>query len=161
MENEFDIRKSNKSYINSPEKFIVSIHDEVLLRILGEEPSYELMTSTTGEDNNGIYKVGNQQRLIAAALMTANELGTKSSIQKDYKGREYVKICRFEYISDGFRVSEKFISIYNKIIDFNGDNSDCMSEIYSSLSVDDSGGDVYLSDGVWLSSDGTLKDIGR
>ncbi len=36
-----------------------------------------------------------------------------------------------------------------------------MKEIYSFLSHDDSYDDVYLSDGVWLSSDGKLYDRGR
>lgn len=36
-----------------------------------------------------------------------------------------------------------------------------MREIYDALSVDDSRDDVYLSDGVWLSSDGSTSERGK
>lgn len=35
-----------------------------------------------------------------------------------------------------------------------------MIELYNDLSTGDLGGEVYLSDGVWLGSDGSLFDRG-
>jgi hypothetical protein len=36
-----------------------------------------------------------------------------------------------------------------------------MRELYDALAPSDGGEDVYLSDGVWLTSDGSLHDRGR
>ncbi|HAS3169820.1 hypothetical protein [Vibrio cholerae] len=46
----FDIRKSDKLFLEAAEKYVVVYQEQVLLRILGEELSYEIMTATVGED---------------------------------------------------------------------------------------------------------------
>ncbi|GGC68793.1 hypothetical protein GCM10011504_53370 [Siccirubricoccus deserti] len=79
----------------------------------------------------------------------------------DRQGREYIEICSFEYISDAYRIAEEFFDIFDECAETDAPPSDEMQKIYSELSIDASGDDIYLSDGVWLSSDGTLKDLGR
>ncbi|EMK6954640.1 hypothetical protein LT010_18070 [Vibrio cholerae] len=44
----FDIRKSDKLFLEAAEKYVVVYQEQVLLRILGEELSYEIMTATVG-----------------------------------------------------------------------------------------------------------------
>jgi hypothetical protein len=36
-----------------------------------------------------------------------------------------------------------------------------LREIYEAVAPDDSSEDAYLGDGVWIGSDGSLKDLGR
>jgi hypothetical protein len=36
-----------------------------------------------------------------------------------------------------------------------------LRELYDAIAPDEAGEDVYLSDGVWLSSEGGIKDLGR
>ena len=39
--------------------------------------------------------------------------------------------------------------------------TDDMRELYDALAIDGNESDVYLSDGVWLSKDGSMHDRGR
>ena len=36
-----------------------------------------------------------------------------------------------------------------------------MRELYDVLSTGNEGGEIYLSDGIWLSNDGSVHDRGR
>jgi len=36
-----------------------------------------------------------------------------------------------------------------------------MIDLYNNIATDDLGNDFYLGDGIWLSNDGSLHDIGR
>lgn len=158
---EFDIRRSDKQYLDAPEKFMVCRGKSIFLRILGEEPQYQLMTATAGEDDGAFSRVGNQPYLIETALRVAADLGTKPGVKKDYAGREYVTICGFEYVSDAFRVSANFFEKYDEYKAPDQRPQNDMQEIYEALASDDSGQEVYLSDGVWLGRDGSIRDRGR
>lgn len=158
---EFDIRRSDKQYLDAPEKFMVCRGKNIFLRILGEEPRYHLMTATAGEDDGAFVRVGNQPYLIETALRVAAELGIKSAVNNDYAGREYVNICAFEYVSDAFRISQNFFDKYDECSAPELRAQNDLQEIYEALSTDDSGEDVYLSDGVWLGSDGSVRNRGR
>lgn len=158
---EFDIRRSYKQHLNAPEKLMVCRESTIFLRILGEEPNYEIMTATADEDSTAFTRVGNQPYLIETALRVAAEIGIKTCVRKDHAGREYAKICSFEYISDAFRISDKFFTMYDQFQEFEKRPQNEMQKVYESLAADDSGQDVYLSDGVWLSSDGSVHDRGR
>src|SRR4051812_2386057 len=100
METAFDIRRSNKHGIDSPEHFIVTKGDTVFLRVLREEPQYELVTATAGEDTGQFHPYPDKKRLLEAALRTSARLGTQSGRKADRKRREYIIICGFEFISD-------------------------------------------------------------
>lgn len=111
---DFDIRHSYKEHLSAPEKFMVCRGGTIFLRILGEEPNYEIMTATADEDSADFTRVGNQPYLIEIALRLAAEIGIKTCTIKDTFGREYVKICSFQYISDAFRVSDMFFTMYDQ-----------------------------------------------
>ncbi|QDL91974.1 hypothetical protein FDP22_09415 [Paroceanicella profunda] len=158
----FDIRKSGKGGLSSPEHFIVTRDGNVFLRLLGEEPDYEIMTATASEDGGGLVRVADQVRLVEAALRTGKQVfGVRSFVEEDHKGREYAKICRLEYLSDAYRVAERFFEIYDGIGQGAGRPRSDLAAVYAELAVDDTGGDVYLSDGVWLGRDGAVTDRGR
>lgn len=111
---DFDIRHSYKRHLNASEKFMVCRGNTIFLRILGEEPNYEIMTATADEDGTNFTRVENQQYLMETALRLAAEIGIKTFVIKDNFGREYVKICPFQYISDAFRVSDMFFTMYDQ-----------------------------------------------
>jgi hypothetical protein len=155
----FDIRKSKKSYIESVEHYIVVKDGTVFLRILGEEPNYQVMTATAGEDQGNIAAFGNQSALIEAALRVSANLNIPPKVKNDYNGKEYVEICRCEFLSDAYRAAEMLFENLEEYRESRSEND--MRNIYSDLAIDESGEDIYLSDGMWLSSDGTVKDLGR
>lgn len=161
MEAPFDIRRSNKHGIDSPEHFIVTKGNIVFLRVLGGEPDYNLVTATASEDTGQFHPYRDKKRLLEAALRTSARLGTQSSRTSDRKGREYIRICVFEFISDAYRVAEKFFDTLEEISVGSAQSLGEMRDMYEALAIDDSGADVYLSDGVWLGRDGTLDDRGR
>ena len=94
-----------------------------------------------------------------AALRTSKTFGLEPKIKRDYHDREYVELCRCEYISDAFRASERLFDILEVCRSDRTTNE--LVEVYSSLAIDDSGENIYLSDGMWLSSDGSISDRGR
>lgn len=155
----FDIKKSNKSYIQSNEHFIVVRDQFVFLRIVGKEGCYHIITATADEDNAAIRAYPHQQTLNDSALKLSERLGVRPTVKYDYHNRSYVEIAKCEYISDAYRAAELLFKIIPESTENHPDNS--LENLYQELSIDDSGEDVYLSDGVWLSSDGTLRDVGR
>lgn len=165
-----EILKSDKVGINSRESYVVVRGKTSFLRILGCEPEWELMTATASEDHGPIRVCGNQRRLVEAALRLGVELETKPKVEKDWIKREYVKICGIRqdpgqddanFNKELRELFEKFFAYYDDYQDPSIRGSDEMQELYEVLATDDQGGDVYLSDGVWLSFDGSVHDRGR
>ena len=161
MEMAFDIRRSNKSGINSQEHFIVVRGDTVFLRVIGREMDYILVTATAGEDTGQFHPYKDKKRLAQAALRTASLLKTPSCRMVDRKNREFTFICGFHFVSDAYRVSELLFEFLNGYSADDTSQLAEMREIYNALAIDDTGEDIYLSDGVWLGRDGGLFDRGR
>ncbi|TNJ06418.1 hypothetical protein CF115_14125 [Aeromonas veronii] len=165
-----EIIKSDKVGLNSKESYVVIRGKTSFLRILGCEPEWEIMTATASEDHSKIKVCGNQRRLIEAALRLGAELGTKPTVEKDWIKREYVKICVI-YQDPGQNdanfnkelrdLLESFFSYYDKYQVPSIRGSKEMQALYDVLASNDQDCDVYLSDGVWLSSDGSIHDRGR
>ncbi|HHQ4563310.1 TPA: hypothetical protein ACSP13_002827 [Aeromonas veronii] len=165
-----EILISNKAGLNSKESYVVVRGKTSFLRILGCEPEWELMTATANEDHSGILVCSNQLRLVEAALRLGAELGTEPSVEKDRLNREYVKICGLKQDPDRsdemfekelLVVFDKFFAYYDNYQDCSKRGYDEMKNLYDALATDYQGGDIYLSDGVWLSSDGSVHDRGR
>lgn len=156
---EFDIKRSNKAYINSSEHYIITEGGVVYLRVVGSEGNYVVMTATAGEDFAGDMACPDMVALNEAALRTSKTFGLKPTVKRDYHGREYVEICRCEFISDAFRAAERLFELFEECSSDRTTNE--LVEVYANLAIDDSGEDVYLSDGMWLSSDGSISDRGR
>ena len=79
----------------------------------------------------------------------------------DRKNREFTFICGFHFVSDAYRVSELLFEFLNGYSADDTSQLAEMREIYNALAIDDTGEDIYLSDGVWLGRDGGLFDRGR
>ncbi len=170
MTDVFQILESNKTGLDSDESYVVVRNAVSFLRILGREPEWELMTATASEDHGHIAVCAHQRRLVASALRLGVELDTKPQVEKDRLGREYVKICVItrepggsdeDFQNENAALFRRFFEIFDSYRDLDSRVGDNMRNLYDDLAIDDQGGDVYLSDGVWLSSDGSLHDRGR
>lgn len=170
MPHDFVVVESRKAGLNSEESYVVVRDKTCFLRVLGAEPEWSLMTATADEDHGRILACSDQQRLIEAGLRLGTELGTAPRVAKDKNGREYVTICSITrdagQSDEGFNRENnaafgQFFEIFDSLPALAKRSASEMRDLYGLLTHDDAGGDVYLSDGVWLSSDGTLRDRGR
>jgi hypothetical protein len=161
---------STKSGLEGTINEAVVSEGAVYLRLVRKTNSSEavLMTATTGEDGGVPRKCVDQIRLIAAAVNMCAKHGAVSEVEQDWANRFYVIIARSsnldvlrQSVSEYFDIFDSFkFSTANSSVKISEGHSD-LNELYDALSIDDSGGDVYVSDGVWISSDGSIKDLGR
>ena len=166
----FEILESSKVGLASPDSYVVTRSKTSFLRLLGKHPAWELMTATASEDRGSIRVCADQRRLIEAALRASTELGgTQPRVEKDWVGREYVKLCALSQEpgeSDDLVKSQlnaiiaRFFHFYDHHESPTERGRDDMRFLYDALLVEN-GEDVYLSDGVWLGSDGSIHDRGR
>lgn len=170
MTDNYRILESRKVGLDSEECYVVERNGISFLRILGGEPNWSVMTATASEDHGQIKVCPEQFRLVESALRLCAEHGEQPGIEKDRLGREYVKIGTItrqpgESEDDFQRVNHalfhRFFEIFDSYKDLGSRGKAEMCELYDAIAVTDEGGDVYLSDGVWLRSDGSLHDKGR
>lgn len=168
---DIQIFTSNKAGFGSQKSFIVTRGSTLFLRIVGDYPTYELMTATASEDDLSFLVCQDRLRVIKAALRFGAEMDTAPTSSKDRRKRDYASICRMNIrpSSPGDESNEvvlrrtlgRFFEIFDATGPADSTRSDEMREIYEVFAPDDSGGDVYLGDGIWLSSDGSWHDRGR
>ena len=169
MSRTIHIRKSNKRGFGSQKSWIVTRGRTSYLRIIGNDPSYSLMTATASEDDKSHYVCSNKVNLISSALQLGSLLKIPPSREADSSGRKFIRICAVNFVpgqeqedlDELYAVLNTFFQIYDSCEPGSSDAMTDMRDIYFALSGEDSSGDVYLSDGVWLSSDGALHDRGR
>lgn len=170
MTTEIQLHTSNKSGLASKESYIITRGGNSFLRVLGADPKWELMTATASEDHGQFTVCRYRLRLIEAAFRAGIEFDSGPIEKTDRAGRKYVSIGVFNRLPDqsqedlaealeGF--AHRFFEIYDECNDLNSSGPNKMSELYEAISPDDTGDEVYLSDGVWLSSNGVLHDRGR
>jgi hypothetical protein len=170
---QFELYPSRKAGINTREGYIVTQGRTVYLRITGALPSYRLETATASEDNGEFLVCDDRVRLTSAAYRFGLEMGVRPSYEKDRFDREYVVITPINYRPGNTPAEDaadravldkwlnRFFEIYATTDPSKTEQLNEMKEVYDVLAVDQSGGDVYLSDGIWLSSDGSVHDRGR
>lgn len=170
MKNDFQIISSSKHGINSRESYVIAREKIGFLRVLGDEPEWSLITATASEDHGQIHVCSDQRRLIETALRLGAEIGTSPKVKQDWLGREYVEICvitrepgESEEVFDRENTCllKKFFEIFDGLNGATFQSADELCALYGALSIDDQGDDIYLSDGVWLSSDGSMRDQSR
>ena len=170
MTNNFQIINSTKVGLNSKESYIITRGRISYLRVLGDEPEWTLMTATASEDHGRIQVCDDQRSLIEAALRLGAELKCDPRVEKDFVQREYVNICvitrnpeQSEEVFDSEKTNllRRFFEIFDGLERSNSRGANEMAELYDGLSNYESGEDIYLSDGMWLSSDGSIRDLGR
>jgi hypothetical protein len=168
----YEIYPSNKRGFSTKESYIVTRQGESFLRIVGGDQFFEVLTATASEDNRGGFRVcGERASIIGAAVQLSAELGVNPGFSKDSSGREFINICGIS-LREPCKVHDdewaeidsalcRFFDIFDDSRQTPGNGRNDLQEIYGDLATDDSGDEVYLVDGVWLSSDGTLHDRGR
>lgn len=119
---------------------------------------FELMTATAS-DNSGIYRGLNDEErnraVIAAQKVVKLQFDVESSVSQDWKGREYVPIALIDQEGvDTTELTEMIDLFFQYYYEPNALDNDLI-DIYNGICVED-GEDVYLSDGMWLTSDGRL-----
>ena len=170
MTTDIQLHTSNKAGLFSKESYIITRGRTSFLRVLGADPQWELMTATASEDHGQFAVCQDRLRLIEAAFRAGLEFDSGPRGKTDRAGREYVSIGVFNRLPDqsqedlataleGF--AHRFFEIYDDCGDMNSSGPNEMRELYEAISPDGAGDEVYLSDGVWLSSDGSMHDRGR
>lgn len=172
MIRDFRIVGSLKPGFAAEENWIVVRGGEVFLRLVGGCGSYQLMTATVGEDAGSLKSCADQHILRVAAKRTAVHFEVEAHEDKDSAGRDFVRICRFTIDSNTEQSRQQTLSEVYEVCDalfenfdneYGGDRSrdTSLEAIYDVLAIHDSGGPVYLSDGIWLGSGGSISDLGR
>lgn len=165
-----EYHQSNKSGFFAKNHYIVTRDKTVYLRLVGDDSEYVLMTATAGEDSRNFTACRDKKRLVSVAWQFSLSGGFNPKSCQDRSGREFIEKLDFNLyqISDQSGLFDKFdqfikefFEAYDKFDVNNVSWQNDMQDIYRSLAPDDSGGDVYLNDGVWLASDGSLHDRGR
>jgi|AraplaMF_Col_mMF_1032025.scaffolds.fasta_scaffold01231_17 hypothetical protein len=125
------------------------------------------MTATASEDDGAISVCHDRRRLVGSALRLCRQLGLTAQETRDRLGRDYVKVCRIAREREDedlrevlVRTIELFFEIYDGAGEPVGNRVDEMVDLYAAISSGSDGEDVYLSDGLWLSSDGSLHERG-
>lgn len=165
--NSFEIIKSTKAGLLSEGSWLVVRGSTSYLRVLGQEPSWTLVTATANEDNGLIRVCRERRRLIETAIRLCSAMGLGPHEAKDRFGRDYVNICRIVRVANDDvqgeleQVVHKFFDLFDERDARAAGPGQEMVELYEVMSSGDDGSDVYLSDGLWLSSDGSLHDRAR
>ena len=172
MIRDYRILPSRKPGFAADENWMVVRGGEIFLRLVGGDGSYALMTATAGEDKASPRPCANQHVLRQAARRPAADFEVEPHEDKDSAGRDFVRICGFtidgpaeetrrQTLGEVYAVCDALFKNFDHAYrDTRGDDSS-LKEIYDVLAIDESGDSVYLSDGVWLGSDGNLSDLGR
>lgn len=170
MTETYQILQSSKVGLDSEESYVVVRNGISFLRILGGEPNWIVMTATASEDHGRIKVCAERPRLVGSAFLLSVEHGGHPKVEKDWLGREYVKICLItrkpgesedEFQSQNDALFQRLFEIFDSYNSLGSREGNEMRELYDVLALGDDGGEVYLSDGVWLSSDGSLHERGR
>lgn len=111
----FDIRRSDKAFIDAEEHYIVVRDEVVFLRVLGEEHNFKILTATAGEDFGGISCYADQSALMAAARSIAEDSDIRWRNSYDFHNQAFLEICRCDYLSDVFRFAEQLFERVDRI----------------------------------------------
>lgn len=170
MSVDFDVLRSDKNGLYGPESYVVAREGIGYLRLLGSEPQWSLITATASEDHDRIEVCKDTPRLVESALRLGAELGTYPNFDVDWKGREFIRICVVNQLPGEERESvnqkllrllTRFFKIYDEHLPINSRSGNEMRQLYASLATGDSGNDLCLGGGLWLSVDGSLHDRSR
>lgn len=170
MKKSFTLLESNKVGLEGKEHYVIVQGQTVFLRILGGEPEWSLMTATASEDHRHLLVCHDQHRLIESALRLGAELNTFPIVDRDWKGRRYAKICTITrepgvtdevFTKENDRVLNRFFEIFDSLPKKIKRTRIGRRNLYDELGLGHDGEDIYLSDGVSISRNGKLTDLGN
>ncbi|SIT52777.1 conserved hypothetical protein [Mesorhizobium prunaredense] len=148
------IEPSNKLSRTQKEYRICS-NPYVFYRIIVDQYGARLMTATASEDAGGYRAFENQKFLISSTVQVFGDFDMEIVTKEDHAGRLYVE-------TPVFLDAQHLIHIATTALDRMGFEDVAvlalrdMKALYEEFVIDDSGEDTYLSDGMWVRSDGRL-----
>jgi len=113
------------------------------------------MTATASEDTGEFRAYEDQGSLIGATAQVLGDREMEFVTKNDHAGRPYIE-------TSVYPDSEDLRHLASTILDRMGFEDISvlaireMKAIYEEFAIDDSGEDTYLSDGMWMTSDGRL-----
>lgn len=138
-------------------QYIVCSQSTVFFRVVAENNGYKFMTATAPENDGSFNPYTKPNRLISSTRVALNDVGYPFDNKEDHKGRSYLEARGFSELSTiESIVSNALGALGFKDISYLAREE--MREIYGNLAIDDSGDDVYMNDGVYLSKDGTTSE---
>lgn len=152
--------RTSKSGIDTPDHYILVRANEIFLRFAGKHPKYNVMTPTADEDN-GAYRVCHYKKdLIKTVWRVCFEFPHVGPIEpiekKDFYGRGYLHLFNITVEEE----DEELMSFMNRFFEIydNSHDTEAMRLVYHHFCNDEFGEDLYLGDGIWLQSNGELRE---
>lgn len=148
------IQKSNKLSLQQEEYRICS-EPYVFYRLISDSSGVRLMTATASEDTGEYRAYEDQGALISSTAQVLADREMEFVTKRDHAERPYIE-------TSVYPDSEDLLHIASTILDRIGFEDISvlalreMKAIYNEFAIDDSGEDTYLSDGMWMTSDGRL-----
>lgn len=147
------VQKSTK--LATDQQHVISSQNIVFFRVTLEVDGYKMMTATADEDTGKLRAYVSQDSLMSSTLSVLNDVSWKSEQKEDCSRRPYIEARGFPELLD-------IRTVATRILDSLGFDDIAvtalqeMRAIYDELSINDSGEDVYLSDGVYLTKNGDV-----
>lgn len=127
----------------------------VFHRVIGVGDEFRFMTATASEDTGSFRAYEDQSSLINATIQALQLFDLDAEMKLDHAGRPYVETivsCDKEHLLHVAQTALREMGFEDVSILALDD----MLSIYDQLAVGDDGEDVYLSDGMWITSDGLM-----
>lgn len=148
------IQKSNK-LSSQQEEYRICSDPYVFYRLISDANGFRIMTATASEDTGEYRAYGDQEALISATVQVLADREMAFATKKDHAERPYIE-------SSVYPDKEDLLHLTATILDRLGFEDISvlalreMKAIYDEFAIDDSGDDTYLSDGMWMTSDGRM-----
>lgn len=146
----------NSTKLATDQQYVISSQAVVFFRVTLEADGYKMMTATADEDTGKLKAYESQDRLISSTLFILGDIGRKSKQKDDHAGRPYMEARGFSELLDVKAIATRVL-VSLGFDDIAVTALQEMRAIYDDLSINDSGEDVYLNDGVWVTSNGDLR----
>ncbi|KUJ85983.1 hypothetical protein AVO45_03150 [Ruegeria marisrubri] len=148
------IQRSTKLSLRQEEYRICS-EPYVFYRLISDANGVRLMTATASEDTGDYRAYEDQGALISATAQVLSDREMDFVTKRDHANRPYIETSVYPDSEDLLHLAS---TILNRIgfEDISVLALREMMAIYNEFAIDDSGEDTYLSDGMWMTSDGRL-----
>ncbi len=138
------------------EQYIIFADRVVFFRIIKQGSDFKVMTATASENNKPLCAYEKLDLLISTTISIFGDTNRSYQNKRDRNNIRYVEFFGFREVTEIEILAKKVI----KKLGLDPVNVAMMEmkELYDNFAIDDSGEDVYLSDGMWLSADGKLTE---
>lgn len=148
------IRASNKLSSNQSE-YAISSRSYVFFRVITDQNGTRLMTATAAEDSGSDRVYEDQKALITATVRTLEKYEFQWASKVDHVGRAYIETSVYPDYDDIVHIANVALEDMG-FDDISIQAIQDIRRIYEEFSIDESGEDTYLSDGMWVTSDGRI-----